>query len=60
MAMAMAMANRFEKEYVMFLVGRMNPPTPGHIRGLCVPFLRALREFCLQILGSDYSDFKLA
>lgn len=56
----MAMANRFEKEYVMFLVGRMNPPTPGHIRGLCVPFLRALREFCLKILGSDYSDFKLA
>lgn len=54
------MANRFEKEYVMFLVGRMNPPTPGHIRGLCVPFLRALREFCLKILGSDHSGFELA
>ena len=40
----------YEKEYVMFLVGRMNPPTPGHIRGLCVPFLRVLREKCLEIL----------
>lgn len=28
----------------MFLVGRMNPPTPDHIRSLCVPFLRALRN----------------
>lgn len=54
------MANRFEKEYVMFLVGRMNPPTPGHIRGLCVPFLRALRARCLQILKIDDSDTPLA
>ena len=43
----------FEKEYVMFLVGRMNPPTPGHIRGLCIPFLRALRAKCVEIVGQD-------
>ena len=49
----------FEKEYVMFLVGRMNPPTPGHIRGLCVPFLRALREKCIEILGEDPGGLSL-
>jgi len=45
----------FEREYVMFLVGRMNPPTPGHIRGLCIPFLRALREKCIEIIGEGVS-----
>ena len=49
----------FEKEYVMFLVGRMNPPTPGHIRGLCVPFLRALREKCVEIIGEDVGGLTL-
>lgn len=49
----------FEKEYVMFLVGRMNPPTPGHIRGLCIPFLRALRVKCVEILGEDSEGLSL-
>lgn len=49
----------YEKEYVMFLVGRMNPPTPGHIRGLCVPFLKALREKCLEVLEIDSSELSL-
>lgn len=49
----------YEKEYVMFLVGRMNPPTPGHIRGLCVPFLRALREKCIEIIGEDVDGMSL-
>lgn len=40
----------------MFLVGRMNPPTPGHIRGLCIPFLRVVREKCLEILGPEGDD----
>lgn len=43
---------------VMFLVGRMNPPTPGHIYGLCIPFLRAVREKSIEILtksGVEYS-----
>jgi hypothetical protein len=46
----------FEKDNVMFLVGRMNPPTPGHIKGLCVPFLKVIREKCLEILKLPQDD----
>ena len=46
----------FEKDNVMFLVGRMNPPTPGHIKGLCVPFLKVIREKCLEILQLPQDD----
>lgn len=37
--------------YVMFIVGRMNPPTPGHVEGLIIPFLHAVREQAVKILS---------
>lgn len=43
---------------VMFLVGRMNPPTPGHIYGLCIPFLRAVREKSIDILTEREQDYQ--
>ena len=37
--------------YVMFIVGRMNPPTPGHVEGLVIPFLRKVRQQAIQMLS---------
>ena len=42
---------------VIFLVGRMNPPTPGHIHGLCIPFLHEVRKKAISILTSRDIDF---
>ena len=39
--------------HVMFIVGRMNPPTPGHINGLCIPFLNSLRKKAIRVLGDE-------
>ena len=51
-----ALHNDGEKQ-VMFIVGRMNPPTPGHIKGLCIPFLRAVRKKGLELEESP-TDIK--
>lgn len=40
-----------QSPYVMFIVGRMNPPTPGHVKGLVIPFLHAVREQAIKILS---------
>ena len=40
-----------QSPYVMFIVGRMNPPTPGHVEGLIIPFLHAVREQAIKILS---------
>ena len=40
-----------QSPYVMFIVGRMNPPTPGHVKGLIIPFLHAVREQAIKILS---------
>lgn len=53
--MAAAAQDDYEKQ-VMFIVGRMNPPTPGHIRGLCIPFLLELRSRALSKLGLSDDD----
>ena len=37
--------------YVMFIVGRMNPPTPGHVEGLVIPFLHKVRQQAIQMLS---------
>ena len=37
--------------YVMFIVGRMNPPTPGHVDGLVIPFLHKVREQAIRMLS---------
>lgn len=43
-----------EKEAIVkFLVGRMNPPTPGHIDGLCIPLLEEVRMAALERLFKD-------
>ena len=38
---------------VMFLVGRMNPPTPGHIDGLCIPMLKSVRDAAIARLKKN-------
>ena len=40
-----------QSPYVMFIVGRMNPPTPGHVEGLIIPFLHSVREQAIKILS---------
>ena len=35
----------------MFIVGRMNPPTPGHVDGLVIPFLHKVREQAIRMLS---------
>ena len=56
----MAAAQDDYEKQVMFIVGRMNPPTPGHIRGLCIPFLLKVREMAITKLGlSDDNDTSL-
>jgi len=36
------------KTTVMFIVGRMNPPTPGHVEGLIIPFFRLIRKTAIE------------
>ena len=40
-----------QSPYIMFIVGRMNPPTPGHVEGLVIPFLHAVRDQAIKILS---------
>lgn len=40
-----------QSPYVMFIVGRMNPPTPGHVEGLVIPFLHSVREQAIKLIS---------
>lgn len=57
-AEASATSASADAKQVMIIVGRMNPPTPGHIRGLCIPFLLKLKELAIAKLGlaKDQAD----
>jgi len=48
------------QQQVYFVIGRMNPPTPGHIYGLCIPFLQMIRLKAISIIETRDPTFALS
>ena len=42
--------------YVFFSVGRMNPPTPGHIDGLCIKLFEKAKEKAIERLAGTSTE----